>query len=82
MKRVLVLGNYSGRNAGDAALLGALMEDISLLYPDVSFLVPTINSRFVHQTYADYRVHPVSLLPWNLSLKIFGLPTLLGHSAR
>ncbi|MBN1541000.1 polysaccharide pyruvyl transferase family protein [candidate division KSB1 bacterium] len=77
MKRINVLGNYSGRNAGDAAILGGLLEDIVALQPDVRFTIPTINTRFVRQTYADYPVKPVSLLPWTLSLKILGLPTLI-----
>jgi len=70
-----VLGNFSGRNAGDAAILGCLMKDIYELYPDVEFLVPTINPGFIKKSFGEYSVKPVSLLPWNLSLKIFGVPT-------
>ena len=74
MKRINVLGNFSGRNAGDAAILGCLLEDISSRYENVEFLIPTINSPFVKKEYAGYQVKPVSLLPWNFSVKIFGLP--------
>jgi polysaccharide pyruvyl transferase WcaK-like protein len=76
LKKICVLGNFSGRNAGDAAILGSLMNDISETYTDVEFLVPTINPGFVKKNFVGYNVKVISLLPWNLSLKIFGLPTL------
>ena len=74
VKRVCVIGNFSGRNAGDAAILGGLLDDVHALYPDCVFDVPTINPGFVRRTYAGFPVRPVGMLPWNLSLKILGLP--------
>ena len=75
MKKITVLGNFSGRNAGDAAILGCLLEDISSRYSDIRFDVPTINTKFVRESYRHYNVRPISLLPWTLSVKIFGVPT-------
>ena len=75
MKTINVLGNNSGRNAGDAAILGGLLADITDLYDKVSFTVPTINSQFVRKAFADYPVTPIPLMPWNMSLKILGVPT-------
>jgi len=80
MKTICVLGNNSGRNAGDAAILGGLLEDISALYPGVLFLVPTIRPSFVAENFRRYNVRPVSLMPWNLSLKILGLPVFSSTS--
>jgi polysaccharide pyruvyl transferase WcaK-like protein len=76
--RISVLGNYSGRNAGDAALLGGLLRDITEAFPHrrLSFEIPTINPQFVRKAYPNYPVTPVSLLPTNLSLKILGLPVV------
>jgi polysaccharide pyruvyl transferase WcaK-like protein len=74
--RVLVIGNFSGRNAGDAAILEGLLRDINRHYRGLEFVVPTINTRFVRDAYRDYPVRPVSLMPWSLSLKILGLPLL------
>lgn len=74
MKRICVIGNFSGRNAGDAAILGCLLDDVSRLYPNVEYDVPTINPEFVRKHYSEHRVTPVPMLPWNLSVKIFGLP--------
>jgi polysaccharide pyruvyl transferase WcaK-like protein len=76
MKKICVLGNFSGRNMGDAAILGGLLEDVSALYPDTLFTVPTIKPFFVRRSYSRYRVRPVSLMPWNLSLKILGVPVV------
>lgn len=74
--RILVIGNYSGRNAGDAAILDGLLRDVTEAFPDRSleFHVPTVNPRFIRRAYPGYPVKPVGLLPWNLSLKILGLP--------
>lgn len=74
MKRVCVIGNFSGRNTGDAAILGGLLEDLDGRYGGLRYDVPTINPSFVRRTYAGHAVRPVGLLPWNLSAKIFGLP--------
>jgi polysaccharide pyruvyl transferase WcaK-like protein len=74
MKKICVIGNFSGRNAGDAAILGCLLQDVSSLYSDALFEVPTINPGFVVQHYVTHKVRPVSLLPWKLSLKILGVP--------
>lgn len=73
-RRVCVIGNFSGRNAGDMAILGCLMKDVATQYPNVRFVVPTINPGFVRKSFPMYSVEPVSLLPTALSLKIFGLP--------
>jgi polysaccharide pyruvyl transferase WcaK-like protein len=73
-KRICVLGNYSGRNAGDMAILGNLIQDISNLYADIHFIVPTLYPDFVKNSFPKHSVEPMSLQPWALSLKIFGLP--------
>lgn len=72
--RVCVLGNFSGRNAGDNAILGCLMHDVAAQYPNVRFVVPTFNPAFVRKHFSQYDVEAVSLKPWALSLKIFGVP--------
>lgn len=74
MKKICILGSFSGRNAGDAAILGGLLEDISTNYENVLFEIPTINTKFIRETYNEYNVKPTSLMPWNFSAKIFGLP--------
>ena len=75
MKKICVIGNFSGRNAGDAAILETLMKDIYSIKKDVEFWVPTLNKSFVEENYKAYPVKAFPLMPWNLSLKIFGLPT-------
>jgi len=74
--RVLVIGNFSGRNAGDAAILEGLLADLTSHYDGLEFIIPTINTGFVKKAYERYPVRPVSMLPWNFSVKIFGLPIL------
>jgi polysaccharide pyruvyl transferase WcaK-like protein len=77
MKKITVLGNFSGRNAGDIAILGNLLKDISAVRTYVTFLVPTINPNFIKKNFSKYNIEPKGLLPWNGALKIFGIPTLL-----
>ncbi len=75
MKRITVLGNFSGRNAGDNAILGNLLDDIAEKYPDVTFLIPTWNANFVKKHFGHHRIKAMGLLPWNFAFKIFGYPT-------
>lgn len=75
LKSITLLGSSSGRNAGDAALLSAIMDscdeacDTRLLYE-----IPSLNPEFVWRTYEN-RVRPLNILPWTASLKLLGLPT-------
>ena len=75
LESITLLGSSSGRNAGDAALMSGIMDSVDeacgrrLLYE-----IPTIKPRFVRATYRN-NVVPISMLPWNLSLKMLGLPT-------
>lgn len=75
MKRVTVLGNFSGRNAGDNAILGNLLDDLARAYPGLHFLIPTLKVDYVRRAFGHHNITALGLMPWNLSLKIFGLPT-------
>jgi polysaccharide pyruvyl transferase WcaK-like protein len=74
MKTITILGNLSGRNAGDAAILGNLLRDIAAVRRDVRFLVPTTNPQFITRHFGHYNLQPVGLRPWNLALKNLGWP--------
>ncbi|MGD9579271.1 MAG: polysaccharide pyruvyl transferase family protein [Syntrophorhabdus sp.] len=74
MKTVCVIGNFSGRNTGDNAILENLLADVSERYPKTRFTIPSINKNFIHNNYSRFPIEAVPLMPWNLSLKIFGLP--------
>lgn len=76
MKTINVIGNFSGRNAGDAAILGGVLEDVSARYPDALFTIPTINTGFVRRHFSEYNIQPISMMPWNGSMKILGFPVL------
>lgn len=75
LKSATLLGSSSGRNAGDAALMAAIMDAIDdACRSRLTYEIPTIKPSFVRNNYNNI-VKPVSIMPWNLSLKIFGLPT-------
>jgi polysaccharide pyruvyl transferase WcaK-like protein len=73
-KTVCIIGNYSGRNAGDAAMLEGIMLDVRERFGDVRFTIPTINPQFIRNTYPNFNAEPVSALPWNGCVKFLGLP--------
>lgn len=75
--RIAIIGSYTGRNAGDAAILENVVRDIAEACPDAQCEVLTINPRFIRETYPGLPLEPVATLPWNLSVKSFGLPALL-----
>jgi polysaccharide pyruvyl transferase WcaK-like protein len=74
-----ILGSYSGRNAGDAAIMASIMKSLSNEFgPETVFEIPTTNPAFVITEYAQrFRVKPISILPWTGSIRLLGLPTLL-----
>lgn len=72
-----LLGNNSGRNLGDAAILSAIMDALAQEMPDAEFIVPTISTKFVDDNYGEaYNVKGVSVWPWTLSIRLLGLPTM------
>lgn len=74
MRTITVLGNNSGRNAGDNAILGNLLDDFALERNDIHFKVPTLSPKFIRSSFGHHPVEPIGLLPWNLALKNFGWP--------
>lgn len=76
MRSITILGSFSGKNAGDAAILASTISNIRKLAPETKFEVPTLNPDFISKNFDTTYVRPVSILPWKLSLKFLGLPTL------
>jgi len=76
VKSITILGSFSGRNAGDAAILASTISNIRRLSPETRFEVPTLNPDFISKNFDNKYVQPVSILPWKFSLKFLGLPTL------
>jgi polysaccharide pyruvyl transferase WcaK-like protein len=74
MKKITVLGNNSGRNAGDNAILGNLLRDISAELPEAEFIIPTTNTRFIHEHFGQFKVRPMGMMPWNGCIKNLGWP--------
>ncbi len=74
MKTLTILGNNSGRNAGDNAILGNLLDDFALRRNDIHFKIPTLNPSFIKKNFGHHRVEPIGLLPWNLAMKNLGWP--------
>lgn len=75
MKRVTVLGNFSGRNAGDNAILGNLLDDITEKYSNIKFLIPTWSVDFVNNHFGHHNIEAMGLKPWDMAFKILGYPT-------
>lgn len=75
MKKVTLIGSFSGRNAGDIAILANLLDDFAEVRNDIQFLVPTLKPSFVTKNYGHHNVVPMGMMPWHLSLKALGLAT-------
>lgn len=77
-KRITLLGNNSGRNLGDAAIMSAILDLLSKKIPEVEVFVPSIKPDFITQNYgAKYNVKAVDVRPQKLSMRLLGLPTFL-----
>jgi len=75
-KRITLLGNNSGRNLGDAAIMSSILDMVAKELPDAEVLVPTLNPGFVTDNYGEeYNVKAVDVRLRTLSLRLLGLPT-------
>lgn len=75
LRSITLLGSSSGRNAGDAALMSGIMDPVDeACARRLRYEIPTIRPRFVKNTYQNHVV-PVGMLPWNMSIKMLGVPT-------
>ncbi len=74
MKTITVLGNNSGRNAGDNAILGNLLDDFAPVRSDITFKIPTLSTSFIKKSFGHHPIQPIGLLPWNLAVKNLGWP--------
>ena len=55
MKTVCLLGSSSGRNAGDAALIGAIMHDLDMtLQVPLRYEVSTTNPKYLKKYYSGH----------------------------
>lgn len=76
IRSITLLGSSSGRNAGDAALLSGIMDSIDArLGRRIVYEIPTIRPNYVWHNYNN-KVRPISMLPWSLSVKMAGIPTV------
>ena len=77
MAKITLLGSNSGRNAGDAAILAAIMGILSdNIEEPVEFEVPTTHPDFVSKNYGKlFNVKPLSIMPWTGSVRFIGIPT-------
>lgn len=74
---ITLLGSNSGNNAGDAAILAAILNVLSKQLPGAEFLVPTTRPSFVNQNYGkDFNVKGINIMPWTGSIRLLGLPTI------
>ncbi|WP_419176183.1 polysaccharide pyruvyl transferase family protein [Desulfosediminicola sp.] len=81
MKKITLIGSFSGRNAGDIAILANILHDFAQVRSDVQFLIPTLKPSFVTTYYGHYNVKPMGMMPWHFSLKAFGLATYRSMSS-
>jgi polysaccharide pyruvyl transferase WcaK-like protein len=75
--RITLLGNNSGRNLGDAAILSSILENLSQELPTAEFYCPTIAPKWVEKHYGkQYNIKALDVMPWTASIRLLGIPTL------
>lgn len=75
--RIILLGNNSGNNLGDAAIMSAILDSVSKILPDAEFTVPSIKPEFINKHYSElYKVKGIDVMPWTGSVRLFGIPTI------
>jgi polysaccharide pyruvyl transferase WcaK-like protein len=74
---ITLLGNNSGRNLGDAAILSSILNSFQQELPTAEFLVPSIKPEFINDNYCQYfNVRGVDVRPLTGSIRLLGIPTI------
>ncbi|MDF3129773.1 polysaccharide pyruvyl transferase family protein [Kiritimatiellaeota bacterium B1221] len=76
LNSITLLGSASGRNAGDAALIAAIMDGVDeACGRRLRYEIPTIRADYIRDEYPNNSV-PVGMMPWHGALRMLGIPTL------
>jgi hypothetical protein len=74
--RILLLGDYSGNNAGHNALLISIITEF-INIGRFEFVIPTLKPALLKKRLAfNGSLKLIDVAPWHLSLKFLGLPVL------
>ena len=74
---ITLLGNNSGRNLGDMAIMSSVLESLSKRLPGAEFYVPSIAPNWTDTNYGKrYNVKGINVMPWTGSIRLLGIPTL------
>jgi len=75
LEHLTLLGSSSGRNAGDAALIAAIMDGVDASCGrQLEYEIPTIRPDYIRDEYPN-RTRPVGMMPWHGALRMLGIPT-------
>jgi polysaccharide pyruvyl transferase WcaK-like protein len=75
--KITLLGNNSGRNLGDAAILSAILDSLTQELSDAEFYVPSLVPEFIDNNYGEkYNVKGIDVTPKTLSMRLLGWPTI------
>lgn len=76
LESITLLGSSSGRNAGDAALIAAIMDGVDRACGRrLRYEIPTIRPDYIRDHYPN-NTQPVGMMPWHGALRMLGVPTL------
>lgn len=76
LQSITLLGSASGRNAGDAALIAAIMDGVDeACGRRLRYEIPTIRPEYIRDEYPNDS-QPVGMMPWHGALRMLGIPTL------
>jgi polysaccharide pyruvyl transferase WcaK-like protein len=76
LNSITLLGSASGRNAGDAALIAAIMDGVDeACGRRLRYEIPTIRPDYIRDEYPNDSI-PVGMMPWHGALRMLGIPTL------
>ena len=74
---ITLLGNNSGRNLGDGAILSSILESLSKKLPNTLFYAPAVYHTWMKKHYEPkYNLRAIDVMPWTGSIRLLGIPTI------
>lgn len=79
-KNIMILGNFSGNNAGDTAVLDSIIDYIEKKFSNVKLYIPTTSTVFINKRYtkirSSIRIIPIDIRKRKLQLRFIGFRTI------
>ncbi|WP_096185786.1 polysaccharide pyruvyl transferase family protein [Evansella halocellulosilytica] len=76
MKKIGIIGSFSGTNIGDTIVLETILKYFSQKDDSLEFYIPTYNKNFIENYFSSYNIKGIDITLRSLSMRFFGFGSI------